>query len=93
MKKLNTKTKKQKVKLQDLNFSPSEKITIILPNGVLVNLESAEKNLDEMSLLSINAVNSILQFNENLKSKTKRSYISWNKDRSIKGKARISSTS
>ena len=68
------KSKNQKI--EDLNISPSEKITIILPNGVMVNLESAEKNLDEMSLLSINAVNSILQFNENLKSKTKRSYIS-----------------
>ena len=68
------KSKNQKI--EDLNISPSEKITIALPNGVIINLQSSEKNLDEMSLLSINAVNSILQFNENLKSKTKRSYIS-----------------
>ena len=67
------KSKNQKI--EDLNISPSEKITIALPNGVIINLQSSEKNLDEMSLLGVHSINSILQFNENLNQKKKRDYL------------------
>ncbi len=69
------KEKTKKLKIQDQNFTPSEKVTIALPNGILVQLSSSEKDLNEMSDLGVRSINSIMQFNENLNKKKKRSYL------------------
>ena len=69
------KEKTKKLKIEDLNISPSEKVTIALANGILINLQSSEKDLNEMSDLGVRSINSIMQFNENLNQKKKRGYI------------------
>ncbi len=70
--------KKEKIKqpkVEDLNISPSEKVTIALANGIVINLQSGEKDLGDMTSLGVNSINAIMQFNENLEQKKKRSYL------------------
>ncbi len=61
--------KRKELKIEDLNTAPSEKLTISLANGILINLQSCEKDLNEMADLGVNSINAILNFNENLQKK------------------------
>ena len=61
-------------KVRDVNFEPSEKFIVNLPNGITVVLESCEKDINDLANLGVEAVNSILTFNDQLKSKIKMVY-------------------
>ncbi len=69
------KEKIKKLKIEDQNFTPSEKVTIGLPNGVIINLQSGEKDLGDMTSLSVRAINAIMEFSEKLNQQKKRGYI------------------
>jgi hypothetical protein len=54
---------------------PTEKFLLALPNGITCMIESSQKSIEELASLGVGSVNSVLQFNSELNSKIKRSYL------------------
>lgn len=68
------KIKQLRKKFRNLDGEPSEKVLISLPNGITVLLESSEKDIQELTDLSISTANNIMEFHNELKSKYPSSY-------------------